>query len=385
MSTLYVTEPHSLVKKDGETLVVVIPEDKAKGTEKRQVRVPLIKIDQVVVYGDSTLTSPALAALLDQHVEVCFLSHYGKYRGRLSPAFSKNSLIRIEQHRAHDDAARSLPLARAFVAGKLSNMRTLLLRANRKLNDAEIVRGVASLKAILDRVERTTCLGTPLEEEYAEMVGRPGPLETTSINALDPKSGDLSGLQEPTGLPSDPKGSLIGMEGAGSAAYFGLFGRLLKQDLGFRVRSKRPPTDPVNALLSYGYVLLMHQVASAINLVGLDPYVGYLHSSQYGKPALALDLMEEFRPVVVDSVVLTLVNNRILTEGDFVAEFGAYRLSEAGRRTFLTKYEERLSTLIEHPTFDYKATYRKCIELQVRLLAKALTGEIPEYVPLVVR
>ncbi len=353
MATLYLTEQRSFVRKDGDTLVVSIPADEEKGTEKRKVRVPLIKVDQVVVMGDSTVSTPALLALLEQKADVCFCSFYGNFRGRLAPGFSKNSLLRIEQHRAHEDPDRSLALAKCFVEGKLANQRTLLLRANRKRKDEAVARAAESLKGALDQV----------------------------------------GQVEPDGGPSDPAvpqadsaiGSLLGLEGAGGSFYFSAFGRQLKQDLGFRRRTKRPPTDPVNALLSYGYVLLMNKVASAIQLVGMDPFVGYLHSSQYGKPALALDLMEELRPIIVDSVVLTVVNNRILKAGDFEEQLGAYRLSESGRRTFLTKFEERLNTEIRHPTFGYKATYKKCLELQVRLLAKALTGEIPAYPPLLVR
>jgi CRISPR-associated protein Cas1 len=175
------------------------------------------------------------------------------------------------------------------------------------------------------------------------------------------------------------------MEGAGSAACFGLFARLLRQELGFRRRIRRPPTDPVNALLSYGYAILASQCASAVNTVGLDPFVGYLHVAEYGRPALALDLMEEFRPLIVDSVVLSLLNNRELAAGDFSEELGSFRLTGAGRRTFLSRLEERLNTTINHPVFGYQATYRRCLELQARLLAKFLTGEISAYVPFTVR
>ncbi len=354
MTTLYLTEQHSVVKKDGDTLVVHIPENKEQGTKKRKVRVPLIKIDQVVVQGDSTVTTPALLALLEQGAEVCFCSYYGRFRGRLSPEFSKNALIRIEQHRRHNDPAQALDLARRFVQGKLSNMRTLLLRGNRKRHDRSVARAAADIKGVLDQV--------------AQVKHDP----TVLVDPAKPQAGSAWG-------------TLLGLEGAGTAFYFGAFGRLLKQDLGFKGRKKRPPTDPVNALLSYGYVLLMHNVMSAINLVGFDPYVGFLHSSQYGKPALALDLMEEFRAIIVDSVVLTVINNGILQRDDFQEELGTYRLTDKGRRTFLSKFEERLNTEIRHPVFKYKATYRKCLELQVRLLSKHLTGEIPAYQPFTVR
>jgi CRISPR-associated protein Cas1 len=129
----------------------------------------------------------------------------------------------------------------------------------------------------------------------------------------------------------------------------------------------------------------MNQVASAVSVVGLDPYVGFLHSSQFGKPALALDVMETFRPLVVDSVVLTLLNNGMIARQDFREELGAWHLTDKGRRTFLTKLEERLDTEIQHPVFGYKATYRRSLELEVRLVAKWLAGEIPQFKPFVVR
>ncbi len=355
MATLYLTEPRSLVKKDGETLVVRIPANEEQGTQKRKVRVPLIKVTQVVVYGDVTLTSPALAALLEQHTDVCFCSRYGRFRGRLTPPMGKNSLIRLEQHRAHGDPARSCVLARAFVRGKLANMRAMLLRANRKRDDAQITEAASSLDGVL-----------------------------TQVDELDP------GQAGPPPDPSHPQagtahGTLLGLEGSGTAFYFGVFERLLKGDWTFARRQRRPPRDPVNALLSFGYVLLMNQVASAISLVGLDPYVGFLHSSQYGKPALALDVMESFRPLVVDSVVLTLLNNGMLKKQDFQEQLGAWRLTDDGRRTFLTKFEDRMDAEIKHPVFGYRATYRRSLELEVRLVAKWLTGEIRQFKPFMVR
>jgi CRISP-associated protein Cas1 len=355
MTTLYLTEPRSLVKKDGDTLIVHIPANNERGTPKRKVRVPLIKVTQAVVYGDITLTSPAMAALLEQGSDICFCSAYGRFWGRLAPPLSKNSLIRLEQHQAHQDPVRTFTLARAFVRGKLNNMRVMMLRANRKRQEPAIEQAVVRLQRTLDQVD-------DLSPDQA----------TPPPDPARPQAGTAYG-------------SLLGLEGAGTAFYFGVFGRLLTQDWSFKRRQRRPPRDPVNALLSYGYVLLMNQVASAISIVGLDPYVGFLHSSQFGKPALALDVMEVFRPVVVDSVVLTLLNNSMLTRRDFQEELGAWRLTEAGRRTFLTKFEERLETEIRHPVFDYKATYRRSLELEVRLVAKWLTGEIPDYKPFVVR
>jgi len=185
--------------------------------------------------------------------------------------------------------------------------------------------------------------------------------------------------------PDNPLGRLMGLEGTAAAAYFGAFPHLLHNAFGFAGRVRRPPTDPVNALLSYGYTLLMHQVRSAIHTVGLDPYVGFLHAGRYGRPSLALDLMEEFRPVLVDSVVMRAINTNVLGDQHFRREAEAVWLTQSGRKLFLAQWEQRLTSEIRHPIFDYTVAYRRCLELQVRLLAKALTGDIPAYPPFKVR
>lgn len=336
--------------------MVKIPANKEKGTDKRKVRVPMLKVEQVVVFGNCTVTTPALLALLEQQAEVCFLSYHGQFRGRVNNGFTKNGELRLAQHRqvVANNPLRALQVAKEFVRGKLANMRTLLLRANRKLQDKAVAQAIDQMAATLKKVESLEGDGLP----------PPRPDRPQANSAW---------------------GRLLGLEGSGSAAYFGVLRRLLKQEMGFRKRVRRPPTDPVNAMLSLGYVLLANQVAAAINVAGLDPYVGFLHGSKYGKPALALDLMEEFRPIVVDSVVLTLINTGAIQAKDFTETLGAFRLSETGRKTFLQKYEERLNTTIQHPVFDYKVTYRKAIEVQTRLLGKWLTGEIDQYLPFVVR
>lgn len=355
MATLYLTEPRSLVKKDGDTLLVDIPEDKERKLDKRKVRVPLIKVTQVVVYGDVTLTSPAMTALLGQGTDICFCSAYGQFLGRLAPPLGKNSLIRLEQHLAHHHPSRAFTLARAFVRGKLNNMRVMLQRANRKRDEAAIAQAAEDLRGLIAKADE-------LQPDAAAPPPDPSRPQANTVY-----------------------GTLLGLEGAGTACYFGVFDQLLTGDWNFERRLRRPPRDPVNALLSFGYTLLMNQVASAVSVVGLDPYVGFLHSSQFGKPALALDVMEIFRPLVADSVALTLLNNGMLNKGDFREELGAWRLTDDGRRTFLKKFEERLDTETNHPVFGYKTSYRRSLELEVRLVAKWLTGEISQYKPFVVR
>lgn len=365
MPTLYLTEDRALVRRDSEDcLLVQIPERRAKDgsgpTPARNERIPLVKIDDVVVMGEVTLTASALHLLLDRNIEINFLSYYGKFKGRLSPPFSKNALLRQAQYRGHTDMSKRCELARRFVIGKLSNQRQRLQRYNRSQSDPQVSQVIGRL---------------------ADLTGQ---LAALSLNKAEAGKPLASGDQ---GIEGTPLEAILGMEGAGSAAYFSCFGKLIANpgQWPFIGRIKRPPTDPVNSLLSFGYSLLTNQVASAVQLVGLDHYVGYLHSSVYGRPALALDIMEEFRPVIVDSVVLTMLNNRMLTAEDFVVELGAYRLKDERRKVFFTEFEERLNEEVTHPIFGYRVKYRRCIELQVRLVAKFLTGEIDEYPPFLVR
>lgn len=365
MPTLYLTENQALVRRDSEDcLLVQIPErrgkDGAASSPARKERIPLVKIDDVAVMGEVTLTASALHLLLERNIEITFLGHYGQFKGRLSPPFSKNAMLRMAQYRAHSNMPKRCELARRFVIGKLSNQRTMLQRYQRHKADAEMTQAIGQLADLVH-----TLATLSLEE-------------ANSMRLLG--SGDNR-------IEGTPLETILGMEGAGSAAYFRCFGKLIsnQKQWPFARRIKRPPTDPVNSLLSFGYSLLTNQVASAVQLVGFDHFVGYLHSSFYGRPSLALDLIEEFRPIIVDSIVLTLLNNRMLNPGDFVVELGAYRLKQERRKVFFTKFEERLNEEITHPVFGYKATYRRCIELQARLIAKFLTGEIDQYPPFIVK
>lgn len=358
MTTLYLTEPYSVVRKDGDTLLVKLPANAETGAEKRNVRVPLMKVEQVVVMGDSTVTTPALLALLEQNAEVCFCDYWGRFRGRLAPEVSKNVFVRTAQFRCHETYTQRVAVAARFVRGKLHNQRTLLQRSNRANSDGEV-------KAQLEEyVSQIAYMIGEVERLKIEEDGPPDPRRPQAGSAL---------------------GALHGLEGAGAAAFFQGFRLLLKQSMGFDGRNRRPPTDPVNALLSFGYVLLMNHVLSAAQIAGFDPYVGYLHSEGYGKPALALDLMEEMRTPIVDSVVLTVINKQIIRTTHFEETMGVYRLTAAGRKLFLQQFEQRLNTEIQHPVFGYKVTYRRCLELQARLLAKALTGEVPDYRPFQIR
>lgn len=350
MATLYLTEQYSLVKIEGEALRVEAPAGPGGRRAGPVRRVPLAQIDQVIVLGEITLTTPALHALLERRIAVHYLSAHGRSYGALTPDPAKNAGLRLAQYALHRDPARRFAAARQCVAGKLLNMRTALLRYARARPDAALDQAAARLRDSLRQLAR---LAPPAQPDPADRMHGLGPL--------------------------------LGLEGAGSAAYFGVFGALLKGDWRFPGRVRRPPTDPVNALLSFGYSILASQVCSLACAVGLDPAVGVLHQPGFGKPALALDLLEEFRPLIVDSVVITMLNTGQIGPDDFEESLGAYRLRDAPRRTFLLKLEERLAARVQHPLFGYQTSYRRCIELQARVFAKHAQGELEHYTPFTVR
>ncbi len=346
MTVLYLTEQRASVSLDAETLVIRLPQQ--DGQPKRKVRLPLIKVSAVVVQGNITLTTPAMSALLEQGAEICYLTAYGTFVGYTSGQMHKHGALRLAQRRAHDDPSAALQVAKVCVRSKLHNQRTQLLRANRANANAQALESAQTLAEIIQSVDELPDDDNPPDDPQR------------------PQAGTIMGR-------------LMGLEGAGAAAYFKGFAALLDPIWAFRGRHKRPPTDPVNALLSYGYTILTNQALAAAHIVGFDPYIGFLHSTQYGKPALALDIVEMFRSPVVDSVVLTILNNKMLAPDDFIETFGAWRMNDKARRIFLTKFEERLNAEIKHPVLGDKVTYRRCLELQMRLLSRWLLGELKRF------
>ncbi len=338
-NVLYVDEQGCILKKTGERLLVV-----KEGETIRDI--PLIHLGQVVLCGNISVTTPVMQTLLNEGIPVVYLSAYGRYQGVLMPQISRNSLLRVAQHRVADDPEKCLALAKAFVHGKISNMRMMLQR--RKW------RGKTETDAEETTIESSI-------EGMRKMRGR---------------------LPKAENLPE-----LLGLEGNASADYFRSFSSMLNTEMGFGFehRTRRPPKDPTNALLSFAYSLLTADVISAIQIVGLDPYVGFFHQQTYGRPCLALDLMEEFRPIIADSVVVTLINNRQITPNDFTQSHGGWFLKDLARKKFYAAYEKRKNETITHPVFKYKISFRRALELQVRLLAKCLMGEIEIYTPLTVR
>ena len=312
-------------------------------------------VSHVALFGNIQITTQAVQTLCELEVPVTYFSMGGWFYGLTRGHELKNVFLRIEQFRLARDPATCLRLARQFVQGKIRNHRTLLMRNHVEAPPATLLR----LKQFAEAASRAESVESLLGVEGGAAAAYFGEL-SGMIKTADDLEDQLPGLE----VPTQPASSF---------------------NFNFHGRNRRPPTDPVNALLSLAYSLLAKDCLLAALAVGFDPYVGFYHQPRFGRPALALDLMEEFRPLVAESAVLTCINNRVVSENDFVQAGQAVNLTAAGRKRFFQTYEQRMSALLTHPIFDYKVSYRRALELQARLLAKVLTGEIPEYVPLTTR
>jgi CRISPR-associated endonuclease Cas1/CRISPR-associated protein Cas4 len=328
---MYVQARGAKVTKKGEVLEVSVDDEKLASAR-------LIDVSQLVLQGGIYLTGPALHELMARGIPVTWLSHGGWFLGHTVGLGHKNVELRAAQFRASFDARHCLQIARDLVAAKIRNQRTLLRRNWKRGELPETLLG--EFRNDIDAAERAH---------------------------------DLA--------------QLLGAEGNAAARYFRHFGQMLAAPgddaadwpFDFERRTRRPPTDPVNALLSYAYSLLARSVAVTLTAVGFDAYRGFYHQSRYGRPALALDVMEPFRPLVADSAVLMAINNGELAAADFVRAGGAVNLDERGRRAFIAGFERRMSQEITHPVFGYAAQYRQIIEIQCRLLGRHLQGEIERY------
>jgi CRISPR-associated protein Cas1 len=328
---LYVTEQGALVGIDGRRLTV---------TRQRAglASIRLIDVSHVCVYGNVQVSAQAQRELFDRDIDLFHFSYGGWLLGMSTGLPGKNVMLRIRQVSA---AARGqLEEARLMIAGKIRNSRVLL----RRNGGQDAARAVSQLADLALQAEKAA--------DAAE---------------------------------------LLGLEGAAARLYFGAFPMLLRRagDLpgpAFTgLRNRRPPTDAVNCLLSFCYGLLAKELMVACLTVGFDPYVGLFHRPRFGRPALALDLAEEFRPLLADSTVLMLINNREVGAPDFVVWAGAVTLTPEGRRAVLRAWERRMTTQLRHPRFGYTLSYRRAVELQARILAARLLGELPAYTPLVTR
>jgi CRISPR-associated protein Cas1 len=378
-AVLYLHEPGSHVGRRSSHLVVT-----HHGQEIN--RVPIASIRQVVVFGNVQVSTQALHTLAEAEVAVAYMTGYGKFIAALVTPPAKNMALRASQYRVFSDPERALALARAVVAAKIANQRTLLMRSLRSQSRAAA--GPGNGEAPRDG-EATREGEAPSERVPVFDEPRPEPEGTTIRGSDEPAAREMAELL--ARVPHGPDlGVLLGLEGQAAALYFANFGRMLKArspgaTFDFTTRNRRPPRDPVNALLSFAYALLAKDCFSAVCTVGFDPYQGFYHVGRHGRPSLALDLMEEFRAVIADSVVLNLINNGIVVESDFLSWRDACQLTDAGRAAFFKAYEQRKATEVTHPVFGYKMSYGRMLEVQARMLSAYVRGELPRYVGFTVR
>lgn len=334
LNTVYVTTEGASLRKDGENLVIEV-EGETRG------RVPFHMLASVVVFGGLYLSPPLIGACAEGGITIVLLERSGKFQARIEGPVSGNVLLRRAQYAASDQPDE---IVRGIVLGKIANQRSVLLRALRDHGDS-----------LTD--QQQDCL-----QQAGERLGQI--MRHVAATALDTDQ-------------------LRGCEGEAAQRYFGAFDTMLRSpdpEICFRGRSRRPPLDPVNAVLSFLYTLLTHDCRSAAEVVGLDPAVGFLHRDRPGRPSLALDLMEELRPVLVDRLVLSLFNRRQLRAGDFtVREGGAVLLSDEARKLVLTAWQERKKEERMHPFLQEKAPLGLVPYLQAQLLARHLRGDLDAY------
>ena len=334
LNTLYVSTQGAYLAKDGAAVAVRIE-------KKVRLRLPLHNLDGIVCFGRVGASPSLLAACAEAGVSVSFMSIYGKMQARVLGFTSGNVLLRRQQYRMSDSPEASLGIARSMIAAKIANCRTTLLRSARDTKNPE---KEASLRDASDRLKRNL------------------------FNASRAESLD----------------SLRGIEGESASAYFSAFNAMLIDDtnLSLNGRTRRPPQDPVNAMLSFLYVMLSHDIRSACESVGLDSQVGFLHRDRPGRPSLALDLMEEFRPVLVDRYVITLINRKQVSQSDFESQpSGGIVMKDAARRELLKGWQERKQEPMLHEFVNEKVSLGLFVHLQARLLARHIRGDLDAYPP----
>lgn len=337
LNTLFVTTQGTYLAKEGETVAV-------KVNQETRMRIPVHTIGGIVCFGNVSCSPYLLGFCAENGVGISFLTENGRFLARVQGPVSGNVLLRREQYRRADDQDYSAKMAKYFVVGKIANSRTVLQRVLRdhagKLNEEELRRRVSDMNRSLQSLELN--------------------------QSLD---------------------SVRGLEGDAAHTYFSVFDHLIiaqKESFTFRERNRRPPLDNVNCLLSFLYTLLMHDCRSALESVGLDPAVGFLHRDRPGRPGLALDIMEEFRPFLADRLVLSLINLRQVQDKGFnKTEAGAVMMNDETRKTLLVAYQERKQEEIYHPFLDDKVTIGLLFHIQAMLLARCLRGDLDGYPPFI--
>jgi len=335
LNTLYITTQGSYVARDGETLVIRVDHE-------IKARFPVLQLAGMVCFGQVSVSPPALGLCAEKGIGVAYLSDQGRFIARVNGPVSGNVLLRREQYRRADNPEASCAIAKMALIGKIVNCRNVLMRAARERDDTA---GRAILTSAAKSLSRT-------------------------VRSL-PEIKDLDTLR--------------GKEGEASANYFAVFDHLIrcnKDDFFFRERSRRPPLDNVNSLLSFVYTLLVHDMVSALESVGLDPAVGFLHRDRPGRPSLALDLMEELRPALADRLVLSLINRQQAQGKGFErTETGGVLMTSETRKTILVSWQERKQEEITHPFIGDKMKVGLIPFVQAQLLARHLRGDLEAYPP----
>ena len=335
LNTLFVTSEDVYLSLDGENVV-------ASRGQQAVARYPLHILSGIVSFSYAGASPALMGACAARDVSLAFCTPRGRFLARVTGESSGNVLLRRDQYRAADDPGPCCRLARNMIFGKVYNARWSIERTRRdhglRVDDEALAAASAQLRDLLPQIQSETSLD-----------------------------------------------SLRGLEGAGATAYFSVFDQLIlgeKPLFAFESRNRRPPMDPVNALLSFAYSLLTHDCASALESVGLDAYVGFLHRDRPGRTSLALDLMEELRPCLADRFVLTLINNRVLSKSHFkFRENGAVYLDDSGRKTFLQHWQDRKKAELTHPYLREKVPWGLVPYLQALLLARTLRGDLEDYPP----
>lgn len=337
LNTLFITTEGSYLAKDGQAIAVRVE-------KKTRLRVPLHNLDGIVCFGRVACSPALMGACAENGVTISLLSQYGRFRAAVVGFSSGNVLLRRAQYRGADDPAVCLDVARSIVLGKLANCRSVLLRAARDSTDDQ-------------RTERLQLTARRLGANI---------IDVAAVDDLD---------------------RLRGMEGEAAVSYFAAFNDLIAVNdpaFEFHKRTRRPPMDPLNALLSFVYTLLTHDVRSACEAAGLDAAVGHLHRDRPGRPGMALDLMEEFRPFLADRVVLSLINRRQVSATGFrTLETGAVLMDDDTRKTVLVAWQNRKQDEITHSFLNEKTTVGLLPHLQARLMARRLRGDIDAYPPFI--
>lgn len=370
---LYVQTQGAMVGKSGDRLTIKYKDEVL--AERR-----LMDVSQVSMFGNVMISAQALRELTTRGIPVCHLTYGGWFHGLTSGLMHNNVELRIRQFEIAADPERSLKIARCFISGKIRNSRTLL---RRHLPDDSLelvpVSGVASDLGY-DSEAESSPNASPGSD--SRTVTFPFTKQLTRAELLSKLIDYRLKAERATSAET-----LLGLEGMAAKTYFaGLFELLNgRHDFDVNDRNRRPPKDPVNAVLSFVYALLVKELTVVLQGVGFDPMLGFFHRPRYGRPSLALDVAEEYRPLIGDSVALMAFNNGEVDHSSFLDRAGAVTLTESGRKSIIAAFERRLEQEVTHPTFGYRVSYRRILEVQARLLARTVTGELPEYVPFCTR